>query len=112
MKKKEAKNIAEELIEYLSGVLRRSKEGDKHNPELFMCLELQTKTLKQIQALKNILSQIEELKKGENEFWRKRWQNNDAGKQLFEIRKKWLTTFRCAENWQKMYEELKAKKEL
>ena len=57
------------------------------------------------------IQEIDRLKKGENDWWQKRWQNNDTGKQLFEIRKKWLTAYQCAENYQKMYEELKIDRE-
>jgi hypothetical protein len=45
------------------------------------------------------------LTQAENDWWQKRWQNNDMGKQLFEIRKKWKTAYQCAEKYQKMYEE-------
>ena len=49
------------------------------------------------------------LQKGENDWWQKRWVTKDTGKQLFEIRKKWLTAYECAENWMKMYEEVRDK---
>jgi hypothetical protein len=62
------------------------------------------------QEIIRLTAKVDELKNGENDWWQKRWINNDLGKQLFEIRQKWLTAFQCAENWQKMYEEEKEKK--
>ena len=52
-------------------------------------------------------AESERLKKGENDWWRKRWQNNDCGQQLQEIRQKWLTAYEVAENWLKLYDESK-----
>ncbi len=46
-------------------------------------------------------SQLEQLKKGENDWWRKRWINNDAGIQLENIRKEFKKlqkdAYECAE---------------
>ena len=103
--------VLEEMAKYLQGVLRRAKEGNAHNPGLYLCLELQNTTLKQIQAIQWYVKAYEELKRGENNWWQKRWLNNDAGKELFEIRKKWLIAFQCAENYQKMYDEVVKKGE-
>ena len=67
-----------------------------------------SQSISQLNALDK--QEINKLKKGENDWWQKRWFNNDVGKQLFEIRKKWLTAYQCAENYQRMYEELNALK--
>jgi len=65
------------------------------------------------QELDKANKKIEELRRGENDWWKKRWVCNDTGQQLFEIRKKWLTAYECAENYQKMYEgKVKENKQL
>ena len=73
----------------------RAEKAEVENNRLILCLS-------------KLTEENERLKKGENDWWQKRWVNNDVGVQLEEIRKKWLTAFECAENWQKMYEEIKS----
>ena len=48
---------------------------------------------------------IEGLKKSENNWWQKRWVNNDVGVKLLEIKKKWLTAYQCALNYQERSEK-------
>ena len=71
---------------------------------------MEKKTYKQLtdeiaSALRVKDERIKELERGENDWWRRRWLSKDEGKQLQEIRTKWLTAFQCAENYQKMYDE-------
>jgi len=118
---KEHKIALEDFYKHLQVMYQRAKEASANpNGYLYMSPDLQSQLLKQVAAIKyfmllgNRMQELEKelkvLKKGENDWWQKRWQNNDMGKKLFEIRKKWLTAYECAENWMKMYEDLRKEK--
>ena len=63
--------VLSELLKYLQEVLQRSKEGNKHNPELYLCQEFQTITLNQIRALSQAIQWGEALQSAEGELPRK-----------------------------------------
>jgi len=59
------------------------------------------------ERVEELEKKLEELQKGENDWWRKRWLNKDGGKELFEIRKKYVASERARNIEQGAWEEVK-----